>query len=93
MQVVLPALPEAAADVCVRLPGEGAAPLVDEANMGRGHLLLKLRPSASSDPGVVLYAASPTPSSVRAQLMRRSLIMASILIVLFLLLLRLSGWL
>ncbi len=91
IQVVLPTLPETACDVCLRVPGEGA--VAAEQQVGRGHLLLVVRPGPSSDEGVVLCSPGGSLSIDRAELVKRSVVMALVLILLFLGMLRLSGWL
>jgi len=96
IEVALPRLAEDAREVCIRVPHEGA---LDERSVaegsvpeGRGHLLLTVCPGASSDEGVVLCAQRSVDAE-RALLMRRSIIMAVLLIALFFGMLKLSGWL
>jgi hypothetical protein len=62
--------------------------------MGRGHLLLTVRPGdeASRDVSVVQVEATLSDAE-RSQLMKQSGLMAAGLIVLFLGMLKLSGWL
>jgi hypothetical protein len=62
--------------------------------MGRGHLLLTVRPGdeASRDVSVVHVEATLSDAE-RSQLMKQSGLMAAGLIVLFLGMLKLSGWL
>ncbi len=91
VQVVLPDLPESNCDVCLRVPGEGGP--AREQELGRGHLMLMVRPGEMSDQGVVLCESGATLSDERFELMKRSLIMALVLVLLFLGMLRLSGWL
>jgi len=93
VQLVLPELPSLDQDVCLRVPGEGATEEGEGAALGPGHLLLRVRPGSSTDQGVVLCAPARMSDQARRQLAQRSLIMAVGLILLFLGMLRLSGWL
>lgn len=80
------------AGLCLRIPERGAKSLED--SQGRGHLLLKVR-SGELSPGVSLVKdeLALTPEQERLQMIRRSTVMAVCLILLFIGLLRLSGWL
>ncbi|HXS19518.1 MAG TPA: hypothetical protein VN764_20120 [Polyangiaceae bacterium] len=91
VELALPQLTQSVREICIRVPHEGA---LDERNSeeGRGHLLLTVCSGTDSDEGVVLCGTSAVDAQ-RAQLMRRSLIMAAVLIALFFGMLKLSGWL
>jgi hypothetical protein len=93
VRLVLPPLGDPNCDVCLRVPGEGALPLGEGSELGRGHLMLILHPDESSDAQLRLLTEAPPTDQLRIQLMKRSLIMAASLILLFIGLLRLSGWL
>lgn len=90
MELALPELGNGE-EVCVRFVGEGALD-ASSSELGRGHLLLRVRPGACSDEGVVLCARAAMDPA-RVALMRRSLIMATALIIVFFGMLKLSGWL
>lgn len=92
--VALPTSNEAGdAGVCLRIPERGARST--EESEGRGHLLLKVRIADEASSGVSLMSAETnlTPEQERLQMIRRSSVMAVGLILLFIGLLRLSGWL
>lgn len=91
--VVLPVREQVQGDVCLRIPGRGAQDPAGE--LGPGHLLLKVRAGAEWSPYVRLVEQSAELSreQERLQLIRRSVVMAVGLILLFVGLLRLSGWL
>jgi hypothetical protein len=91
VELALPRLTDDAREICIRVPHEGA---LDEQGgvEGRGHLLLTVCPGAGSDEGVMLCAERSVDAE-RALLMRRSIIMAVLLIALFFGMLKLSGWL
>ena len=90
VELALPSLSDEAREVCIRVPHEGA--LDDHDAQGRGHLLLTVCPGSSSDEGVMLCTVRSVDTE-RALLMRRSIIMAVLLIALFFGMLKLSGWL
>ncbi len=95
-ETILVALPErqqVQADVCLRIPGRGAKDAAGE--LGPGHLMLRVRTGAEWSPFVSLVGGdtSLTPEQERLQMIRRSVVMAVGLILLFIGLLRLSGWL
>lgn|SRR5690606_14016235 len=92
ISVVLPSLREDGRSVCLRIPEEGGEPT--EPARGRGHLLVTIRCGDAPSAEVTLRNPEITPSQLeRAYLIKRSLIMASVLTLLFLGMLRLSGWL
>lgn len=93
IQVVLPPAPEKNGEVCIRVPGEGALPLAEQSDLGRGHLLLWVRAGTSSDQAIVLCPASELHVVPREELIKRSAVMAICLIALFFGMLKLSGWL
>ena len=93
IQVVLPSAPESGVEVCIRVPGEGALPLGEASELGRGHLLLLLRVGESSDQSIVVAEPGSLATVAREQLIKRSVIMAVCLIALFFGMLKLSGWL
>ena len=93
IQVVLPPAPESNTDVCIRVPGEGALPLAQPSELGRGHLLLLVRVGATSDQSIAVVAPSLLATVTREQLIKRSVVMAVCLIALFFGMLKLSGWL
>jgi hypothetical protein len=82
----------ALADVCLRIPGSGAEDPSGE--LGPGHLLLTVRAGADFSPCVRLLESKKVSSAEeeRLQIIRRSVVMAVGLILLFIGLLRLSGW-
>lgn len=87
---------ERGADVCLRIPGLGGK----REGLPRGHLLLLVRcsagPSESAVPseGVTqVLEPAAEPEDERRLLMKRSLVMAVVLVLVFFGMLRLSGWL
>lgn len=92
VRVALPALPQPERDLRLRIPGEGGHS--SDPELGRGHLLLTVRPAEESSPEVVLSGGDlSTLDQERRDLIKRSGIMAACLVLLFIGLLRLSGWL
>ncbi len=93
IRVSLPLVPKPEKDVCLRIPAEGGR--AEDSELPRGHLLLTVRPSelSASEVSLALVAQQQTALEVRAALVKRSLIMAGGLILLFIGLLKLSGWL
>jgi hypothetical protein len=91
LRVILPSLPDPEMDVCLRIPGEGGHST--DAELGRGHLCLTVRPSEESSAEVTLDGRATSSAMDRNQLIRSSSIMAGLLVLLFLGMLRLSGWL
>ena len=92
VQVTLPELPEEQLEVCVRIPEQGGPS--NEPGQGRGHLLLRVRaePRATEEVALVL-APAESLALERRILMKRSLLVAVGLVIVFLALLQLSGWL
>lgn len=91
IEVTLPPLPDDQTDLCVRIPEQGGPS--KQPDEGRGHLLLRVRVAAQSAAQVSLMVAPPTSIDLSRQaLMKRSLVMAVGLVLLFLWLLRFSGW-
>ena len=72
----------------VRVPGEGA----DSKEDGPGHLIIHLLPADEADVGVRLSVPAPPTAEERAQMAKRVVVMGVGLILLFIGLLRLSGW-
>lgn len=92
LPVVLPPVREDGRSVCIRIPEEGGQSA--QSSLGRGHLLITVRCGDSPSPEATLRTLELTPSQRdRAYLMKRSLIMTAVLTLLFLGMLRLSGWL
>lgn len=78
-------------EVCIRLPEHGGAPMSEGEVCG--HLYLRVRTAEEPSPCVELLREGRTGlDEQRIALMKRSLIMASVLLLTFLALLRLSGW-
>lgn len=89
--VRLPSLPPEEGQLCLRIPELGGVSL--RPDEGRGHLLLRVRVAERSAPEVALAVVGPRAIELeRRTLMKRSLFMAVGLILLFLGMLRLSGW-
>jgi len=92
LPVVLPPVREDGRSVCIRIPEAGGEAV--QSALARGHLLVTVRCGDSPSPEVTLRGPELTPSQRdRAYLMKRSLIMTAVLTLLFLGMLRLSGWL
>lgn len=92
VRVSLPAAESSSPGVCLRIPERGGVPQGDE--LGPGHLLLTVKKGEQASRDVSLVHEGGTLSATeRHQLMKRSVIMAVGLILLFLGMLKLSGWL
>jgi len=96
LDLVLPVREPALGEFALRIPHHGA--LAADGDLPPGHLLVVVRATseARSIPGVTRVATSEerhhSNAIERQQLMKRSLIVAACLIVTFVGLLRLSGW-
>lgn len=92
IEVALPCFKNSESDLCLRIPYEGG-PSPDP-RLGRGHLFLTVRAGTESSPGVSLvrHVGEKAPEE-RQALIKQSLMMAAGLILLFFVMLRLSGWL
>ncbi len=92
IRVRLPERDESRPGVCLRIPEQGGASADPE--LGRGHLLLTVKSGAAPSGEVTLVEVPRGMSDQeRRELMKRSLIMAVVLILVFLGMLKLSGWL
>lgn len=92
IEVALPCFKKSESDLCLRIPHEGG-PSPDP-SLGRGHLFLTVRAGTESSPGVSLVRhVGEKAAKERHALIKQSLIMAAGLILLFFVMLRLSGWL
>jgi len=93
IRVSLPALPLETQAVCLRIPEEGG--LSSEEDCGAGHLFLKVQLADSPSASVSLADVKQpqTREEERAEIAKRSMIMAALLIMTFFGMLRLSGWL
>lgn len=92
LRVSLPQAEVASAAVCLRIPERGGPS--NEEGCGRGHLLLTVRIGEEVSRDVTLvHVEGKLSDDARRQLMKRSLLMATGLIALFLGMLKLSGWL
>jgi hypothetical protein len=89
ISVSLPVIDGVERDLRLRIPHQGGAS--PDPTLGRGHLFLTVRSGSESSPGVSLVDANETEE--RRALVKQSLIMAAGLILLFFVMLRLSGWL
>lgn len=90
LEVTLPALESPPALLTIRLPGSGIPS--SDASLPAGHLFLDVRSAERASPGVA-RASVPQAERLRPGLVRTSLFVALGLSLLFLCLLRLSGWL
>lgn len=92
VRVSLPSADPSSPGVCLRIPEHGGQ--ANEEGLGRGHLFLTVRKGQEASRDVVLVHVEGTlTDDARRQLMKRSLLMAVGLILLFLGMLKLSGWL
>ncbi len=92
IRVSLPARDAERPGVCLRIPEEGGTATNPE--LGRGHLLLTIKAGDAPSGEVSLVQVSPVLSDLeRRSLMKRSVAMAVGLILLFIGMLKLSGWL
>lgn len=92
IRIRLPEHDDSRGGVCLRLPEEGGA--ATSADLPRGHLLLTVKAGDAPSAGVALaHASSALSPDERKELMKKSLVMAAVLIALFFGMLKLSGWL
>lgn len=92
VRIALPPADLLSPGVCLRIPEQGGAAMTE--GVGRGHLLLTVRRGEEASRDVSLtHSEGILSGAERHELMKRSVLMAVGLILLFLGMLKLSGWL